>query len=154
MSPRPDVSEERKTQNLNTAEQVFIKKGLDEARMDDIAEETGLSKGTLTLYFKSQDQLIFSILERVFQGLFKQQDICPECQSSAKEAIHMNMPIPLIRRRINAGGLKPMNEQDIANAMSSINEGTVFLWVYDSILVDLEKHIRSSMDLLQTGILT
>ena len=47
MSPRPDVSDERKSQILKAAESVFTQKGFDEARMDDIADKTGLSKGTL-----------------------------------------------------------------------------------------------------------
>ena len=72
MSPRPDVSDERKSQIINAAEGVFTKKGFDEARMDDIAEETGLSKGTLYLYFKSKDDLIIAILDRMFQREFKQ----------------------------------------------------------------------------------
>lgn len=67
MSPRPDVSEERKHQILNAAEDVFTAKGFAAARMDDIAEETGLSKGTLYLYFKSKDDLIIAILDRIFQ---------------------------------------------------------------------------------------
>lgn len=71
MSPRPDVSEERKGQILNAAEEVFTSKGFDEARMDDIAEQTGLSKGTLYLYFKSKDDLIIAILDRIFQREFR-----------------------------------------------------------------------------------
>jgi AcrR family transcriptional regulator len=72
MSPRPNVSDERKTQIINAAEDVFTQKGFDEARMDDIAKETGLSKGTLYLYFKSKDDLIIAILDRMFQREFKQ----------------------------------------------------------------------------------
>ncbi len=71
MSPRPDVSEERKHQILDAAEDVFSKRGFNDARMDDIAEETGLSKGTLYLYFKSKDELISAILDRIFQREFK-----------------------------------------------------------------------------------
>ena len=87
MSPKPDVSDERKYQILNAAEQVFTKKGLDLARMDDIAEETGLSKGTLYLYFKSKDELIIAILDRIFDGIFKQLDARKNNQLSATEAI-------------------------------------------------------------------
>ncbi|MDD2920715.1 MAG: TetR/AcrR family transcriptional regulator [Anaerolineales bacterium] len=71
MSPRPDVSDERKNQIINAAEGIFRKKGFEEARMDDIAEETGLSKGTLYLYFKSKDDLIIAILDRIFQREFQ-----------------------------------------------------------------------------------
>lgn len=66
MSPRPDVSEERKDQILDAASEVFAEKGVHEARMDDIVKESGLSKGTLYWYFKSKDEIIISIFERLF----------------------------------------------------------------------------------------
>ena len=87
MSPRPDVSDERKSQILKAAEGVFTKKGFDEARMDDIADETGLSKGTLYLYFKSKDDLIIAILDRMFQREFKQLEDLNRDDISATDAI-------------------------------------------------------------------
>ena len=87
MSPRPNVSNERKNQIINAAEDVFTQKGFDEARMDDIAEETGLSKGTLYLYFKSKDDLIIAILDRMFQGEFKQFQNLNLIELSAVDAI-------------------------------------------------------------------
>ncbi|MGD8402420.1 MAG: TetR/AcrR family transcriptional regulator [Anaerolineales bacterium] len=71
MSPKPDVSEERKDQIMNAAEEVFSQKGFSDARMDDIADKTGLSKGTLYLYYKSKDDLIIAILDRIFQREFR-----------------------------------------------------------------------------------
>jgi len=56
MSPRPDVSEERKNQILDAAGKVFARLGFQKTRMDDIVEESGLSKGTLYWYFKSKDE--------------------------------------------------------------------------------------------------
>jgi len=87
MSPRPNVSEERKHQILNAAEEVFNEKGLDEARMDDIAKQTGLSKGTLYLYFKSKEELVIAILDRIFGGTFKQLEARKNDELSASEAI-------------------------------------------------------------------
>jgi AcrR family transcriptional regulator len=87
MSPRPDVSEERKQQILDAAEKVFTHKGLDEARMDDIAEGTGVSKGTLYLYFKSKGDLIIAILERIFQHTLDQFEARMSNELSATEAI-------------------------------------------------------------------
>jgi len=87
MSPRPNVSDERKAQILNAAEDVFTKKGFDEARMDDIAEETGLSKGTLYIYFKSKDDLIIAILDRLFQREFKQLENLNQDELSATDAM-------------------------------------------------------------------
>ena len=87
MSPRPDVSEERKGQIMNAAEEVFTQKGFGNARMDDIAEETGLSKGTLYLYYKSKDDLIIAILDRIFQREFKVLESLDLSEVSATEAM-------------------------------------------------------------------
>lgn len=67
MVPRPDVSEERKTQILDTAEEVFASHGFDGANMDLIAERSGLSKGAVYWYFKKKDDIIGALLERVFR---------------------------------------------------------------------------------------
>jgi TetR/AcrR family fatty acid metabolism transcriptional regulator len=66
MSPRPDVSQERKDQILAAATKVFTERGFAEARMDDIVAESGLSKGALYWYFDSKDAIIISLLDRVF----------------------------------------------------------------------------------------
>jgi AcrR family transcriptional regulator len=87
MSPRPNVSDERKNQIINAAESVFTEKGFDQARMDDIAEETGLSKGTLYLYFKSKDDLIIAILDRMFQYEFRQVESLSLSEMNAVDAI-------------------------------------------------------------------
>jgi len=89
MSPRPDVSEERKDQIIKAAEEVFTQKGFSDARMDDIAGETGLSKGTLYLYFKSKDELIIAILDRIFQREFKTLENADYSTMSAEQAINM-----------------------------------------------------------------
>lgn len=87
MSPRPNVSDERRIQIINAAEGVFTEKGFDKARMDDIAGETGLSKGTLYLYFKSKDDLIIAILDRMFQREFRQLENLNQDGLSATDAI-------------------------------------------------------------------
>jgi AcrR family transcriptional regulator len=66
MTPRADVSEQRKDQILEAATKVFTERGFANARMDDIVAESGLSKGTLYWYFDSKDTLIVGILDRVF----------------------------------------------------------------------------------------
>lgn len=67
MSPRPDVSEERRNQILDSATRVFARLGFHDARMDDIVAESGLSKGSLYWYFESKDDLIIAILDRLFE---------------------------------------------------------------------------------------
>jgi AcrR family transcriptional regulator len=87
MSPRPDVSEERKDQILDAASEVFADKGVHEARMDDISEKAGLSKGALYWYFKSKDDLIISIFERMFKREFDELNKLPQENGSATEKI-------------------------------------------------------------------
>lgn len=67
MAPKPDVSEERRSQIIEAAMRAFSKEGFHKARMEDIAEEAGLSKGALYLYFKSKDKIISSILTALFE---------------------------------------------------------------------------------------
>lgn len=71
MSPRPDVSEERRNQILEGAMAVFARQGFEQARMDDTAQEVGLSKGALYLYFKSKDAIISAILQFFFSRMMK-----------------------------------------------------------------------------------
>lgn len=89
MSPRPDVSEERKNQILEAAIAVFARRGFDEARMDDIAQEAGLSKGALYLYYKSKDAIIGAILKLVFsRAMNKLQGFLDnESEKSARELL-------------------------------------------------------------------
>ncbi|MEA2575172.1 MAG: hypothetical protein QOH93_2470 [Chloroflexia bacterium] len=76
MATRTALPDERKRQILEAAAEVFSRAGYHEARMDDIAEVSGLSKGALYLYFPGKAALITTLLEghldrllHVMQGL-------------------------------------------------------------------------------------
>lgn len=66
MVPKPDVSEMRTAQIIEAATAVFAAKGLDRATMEDIANEAGINKATIYLYFESKDALIHAIAETIF----------------------------------------------------------------------------------------
>ncbi|TAM74175.1 MAG: TetR/AcrR family transcriptional regulator [Chloroflexota bacterium] len=55
----------RSDQILDAASRVFARRGFGAARMDDVASESGLSKGALYLYFRSKDQLIDALVGRI-----------------------------------------------------------------------------------------
>ena len=67
MSPRKDVSEERKDQILTAARKIFSEVGFHKARMADIAETSGLSKGSLYWYFENKNAIIIHLLDRIFE---------------------------------------------------------------------------------------
>jgi AcrR family transcriptional regulator len=66
VSPRPDVSAERRAQIIEAALACFSRKGYHNTTMDDIVAESGLSKGSLYWYFESKDDLFASALTSVF----------------------------------------------------------------------------------------
>lgn len=87
MTPRPNVSEARKQQILEAASVVFTSKGFYETRMEDIADQTGLSKGTLYNYFNSKDDLIIAILNLLFQREFDHMERMDYTALGATQAI-------------------------------------------------------------------
>jgi AcrR family transcriptional regulator len=72
-APRAARAEERRQQIMDAALACFARKGYHKTTMDDIVAASGLSKGTLYWYFKSKDELFFSLVNWFF--LEMQQDI-------------------------------------------------------------------------------
>ena len=196
MSPRPDVSEERRNQILEAAALVFARSGFSKARMDDIAAESGLSKGTLYWYFNSKDEIILAMLDRLFERELADLHTLQESGRTATECLleyteiaildmthllqlmpiayeylalafrneavlqalkrysrsYFELIIPIIQQGIDNGEFRQVDPQDVAIAVGAIFEGTALLWVYDSETIQIEKHIRSSINLLLDGL--
>ncbi len=55
--------EERQNQILESALHIFVVKGYSETRMDDIAEDAGLSKGALYHHYESKNELFFALVD-------------------------------------------------------------------------------------------
>ncbi len=52
---------------LNAAQKVFIKKGMDGSRMQEIADEAGINKALLHYYFRTKQKLFEAIFKKVFK---------------------------------------------------------------------------------------
>lgn len=64
--------EERWTELVQTATQVFYEKGYDAASLQDIADRLGILKGSLYYYIQSKEDLLFSVISSVHaEGLAK-----------------------------------------------------------------------------------
>ena len=57
---------------LEAAEKVFTRSGYNQARVEDIAEEAELAKGTLYYYFKSKDEIYLHLLKREAQKIHEE----------------------------------------------------------------------------------
>lgn len=69
MSPKPDVSTERKQQIYQAALACFGRKGYYLTTMDDIVAESGLSKGALYWYFQSKKELFLELFQEMMGQL-------------------------------------------------------------------------------------
>lgn len=61
------TAEETRLQILAAATAVFAQKGFAEARMNDIMQAAGLSKGGIYWHFESKDEIIAAIFQRYFE---------------------------------------------------------------------------------------
>jgi AcrR family transcriptional regulator len=84
---RQDISEERRAQIMEAALEVFARQGFHQARMDDIAQASGLSKGALYLYYKSKDAIIGALMRSVFSVFLRGVRSIETADGSARERI-------------------------------------------------------------------
>ncbi|PHS21908.1 MAG: TetR family transcriptional regulator [Robiginitomaculum sp.] len=64
--------EERPGQILDAALAVFRAQGFGAARMDEIAQKAGISKGTIYLYFKSKNAVLEALIDRAITPIARQ----------------------------------------------------------------------------------
>ena len=57
-------------QILEAAKSVFLEKGMDGARMQEIADRAGINKALLHYYFRSKDKLFITIFRNIIRNLF------------------------------------------------------------------------------------
>ena len=87
MTPRPDVSAERTAQIIEAAIAVFSRLGFHKARMDDIAREAGVSKGTLYWYFESKDAITKALLQHLFDREVQEMETALAAEGSVSERL-------------------------------------------------------------------
>ncbi len=68
---------------LHAAQKVFIQKGMDGSRMQEIADEAGINKALLHYYFRTKEKLFGAIFKKVFSQIFP----------NVMEMVHSELPI-------------------------------------------------------------
>ena len=58
-------AEERRNEILDVAERLFCTKGFDQTSTNDILNEIGIARGTLYYHFKSKEDILDAMIERV-----------------------------------------------------------------------------------------
>lgn len=67
MEPKKDSTEDK---ILEAAKNVFVSKGMEGARMQEIADEAGINKALLHYYFRSKERLFEAIFSEVIKVAF------------------------------------------------------------------------------------
>lgn len=78
-----ETATETETKIIQAATEVFLEKGKDGARMQEIAQRAGINKALLHYYFRSKDKLyekvfrekVFNFLDELFSSVPKTDDI-------------------------------------------------------------------------------
>ena len=64
------IEKDTESKILNAAKRVFVQKGLDGARMQEIADEAGINKALLHYYFRSKEKLFITIFKVELNNFF------------------------------------------------------------------------------------
>ena len=77
-------AEERRNEILDAAEELFGSKGFDQTSTNDILEKVGIARGTLYYHFKSKEDILDAMIERMNNQLLV---------VAAKIASQQNVPV-------------------------------------------------------------
>lgn len=80
-------AEERKNEILDVAERLFGTKGFDSTSTGDILNEIGIARGTLYYHFKSKEEILDAVINRMMKRLIEKA-----------EAIAAQKNVPVLQR--------------------------------------------------------
>ena len=102
---------------LNAAEKLFAQFGYGNVKMDEIAKEVGISKGSVFFYFKSKENLHMALTYRAFQALISTYYQSVE-KTQSKQGIEATMK--LIEAYLDFGKTSPYYYELLLDYMSFI----------------------------------
>ncbi len=66
---------ERRNEILDVAENLFVTNGYDNTSTNDIIKVVGIARGTLYYHFKSKEDILDAMIERIEEGLLKRASV-------------------------------------------------------------------------------
>lgn len=85
---RAEGTQRRRREILDTAADIFFRKGYDATSIQDIATEVGILKGSLYYYIDSKDDLLFEIIDEAFRASLEALDRLRRVPGDALDRIH------------------------------------------------------------------
>ena len=118
----PDASRQR---ILSAATDVFAAQGLDGARVDEIAEQSGINKRMLYHYFGNKDDLFGAVLHELYETICRQSAALDLDEGSATEAIHRLVDFALDFYLDNPHAMTLLNDENLHKARHLKKSGRV-----------------------------
>ncbi|MBN1858543.1 TetR/AcrR family transcriptional regulator [Candidatus Bipolaricaulota bacterium] len=78
---------DKRSRILEAATTVFANTGFHASRVQDIAEQAGVAKGTIYLYFRNKEEILLSIFQSYFDALLDLIDSFQQAQMTAEQII-------------------------------------------------------------------
>lgn len=108
ISPKIVDKDERRAEILLSATRVFARRGYDATRIEDVALEAGIAKGTVYIYFESREEILLSAFEEFEK----------EVLADVREALGTGEPALIRLRSIVSALLSSMEaEPDLARVV-------------------------------------
>lgn len=82
-------AEERKKEILDIAEELFISKGYEGTSTTDILEKVGIARGTLYYHFKSKEEILDALIDRIIDGVVRNIKSAVSGNMSAKRKLFL-----------------------------------------------------------------
>jgi len=142
---REREKEYRRNQILNAAEKLFLMYGYENVTMDGIAKECELSKGTLYLYYKSKEELFYTlvikgmeILISMFrEGIKEEEDLINKMRKIGKIYLEFYYKYPGYFKILNyMGDHKSFNRDSVTGLESELALKNKELWSIDVELLE------------------
>ena len=80
-------AEERKKEILDIAEELFTTKGYDNTSTTDILERVGIARGTMYYHFKSKEEILDTLIDRIIQGIVRNVRLALSYEAPAPQKI-------------------------------------------------------------------
>lgn len=125
-------------QILEAAKSVFLEKGMDGARMQEIADRAGINKALLHYYFRSKDKLFLTIFRNIIRNLFEEIHLHLENNDDIFEFIEkfVNTYVSLLEQN-------PFLPNFIINEMNRNHENVVQIFESENLI-----KYKSSLDVM------
>ena len=155
MNERINRNPNRKEDIIKIAAKLFSEKSFHDVKMDEIAEELGIAKGTIYLYFKSKEQLYLKILEDSHESIesILEREIANDDPSPIKLKKVLSIIFSFYRRNLDVLKILSRDETHLIKEHFEFTE----LWrkrrlkLYEKIL---DKGIREGSFSIQNTTLT